>query len=700
MGFELFDGGTKVFHLKGETCPSAFPFAAAMDSDDAIGDVNLGPNFGFHRHGAAEEVAIEGYGTLPISSPESVFSLEDGHARNDGLDEGKGNCGRDRMGGWHASDLTEWMALFWLVAGAGEGQPFPMFRKGFLGFLVSLFSIASASAQGVSEKMDGLLAPVADLADKIVFFSIPVGGDQKAPVVLILLAFTAIFLTIYFKFINLRAFGLALKTVKGKYSKKDDPGQITHFQALATALSATVGLGNIAGVAVAIGIGGPGSVFWMVLMGFLGMSSKFTECTLGVRYRKIDSEGKVHGGGMRYLEDGLGERGLGGLGKVLAIFFAVACVGGALGAGNMFQMNQSAQQVTETFGIFGDAEWKLGIIVAIAVGAVILGGIVSIARVTAFLVPFMTIIYVLACVVVLFGYIGEIPAALGVIVSGAFSFEAGLGGFIGGLIQGIKRGVFSNEAGLGSAAIAHAPVKTRKPASEGVVALLEPFIDTVVICLMTALVIVVTGVWKVDASLTGEASMYQEPDAQSQVVKSLAASDLVKVTEVSIGDTKKLNGGWVHVQTQENDAQGFMAIDSLVDRTGWSGGIWLTSRSFASVISWFPYVLTVAVVLFAFSTMISWSYYGEQAIDYLTGNNKVAVLIYKVVFCLCVVLGAGASLQNVLKLSDAMYFAMVLPNLIGLYFLLPIVKKELAEFQRFAKRVDEGATLDEAEKAE
>ena len=564
-----------------------------------------------------------------------------------------------------------------------------------------LFSLASVSAQSVSEKMDGIVGPVADVADKVVFFSIPVGGGQSAPLVLILLAFTAIFLTFYFKFINLRAFSLAIKTVKGKYSKKDDPGQITHFQALATALSATVGLGNIAGVAVAIGIGGPGSVFWMVIMGFLGMSSKFTECTLGVKYRDIDVDGKVHGGGMRYLEKGLGERGLGGLGKVLAIFFAIACIGGALGAGNMFQMNQSAQQVTETFGIFGNGqEWVLGLIVAIAVGAVILGGIASIARVTAFLVPFMTIIYVLACIVVLFGYIGEVPAALGVIVSGAFSFEAGLGGFIGGLIQGIKRGVFSNEAGLGSAAIAHAPVKTRKPASEGVVALLEPFIDTVVICLMTALVIVVTGVWKVDASLAGEATIYSEANAQSEVVKTLAASDLVKVSESSIGDITEAGGEWVSVKTQEGDASGFIALDSLVDRTGWSGGIWLTSRSFASVISWFPYVLTIAVVLFAFSTMISWSYYGEQAVDYLTGKNKIAVLIYKVVFCLCVVLGAGASLQNVLKLSDAMYFAMVLPNLIGLYFLLPVVKKELAEFQRFAKRVDEGATLDEAEKAE
>ncbi len=590
------------------------------------------------------------------------------------------------------------MAVFRLVTKAIAGQPSAMFQRATFAILLLLASVIPVSAQSVSEKMDAIVGPVADFADAVVFFSVPVGGDQKAPLVLILLAFTAFFLTFYFKFINLRAFGLAIRTVKGKYSKADDPGQITHFQALATALSATVGLGNIAGVAVAIGIGGPGAVFWMVVMGFLGMSSKFVECTLGVRYRKISADGQVLGGGMRYLQEGLGERGFGGVGKVLAILFAVACVGGALGAGNMFQINQSAQQVTETFGVFGDGQqWILGAIIAVAVGGVILGGIVSIARVTAFLVPFMTIIYVVACVVVLLGYWKEVPGALGVIVSGAFSAEAGLGGFIGGLIQGIKRGVFSNEAGLGSAAIAHAPVKTRKPASEGVVALLEPFIDTVVICLMTALVIVVTGVWKVDASLTGESAIYQEANAQSAVVKTLEASELVKVTDQSISDVEKAGGHWVAVQTQDGEAAGFIAHSSLVDRTGWSGGIWLTSRSFASVISWFPYVLTIAVVLFAFSTMISWSYYGEQAINYLTGHNATAVLIYKIVFCLCVVLGAGASLQNVLKLSDAMYFAMVLPNLIGLYFLLPIVKKELADFQSFAKRVDAGATLDEAE---
>jgi len=548
---------------------------------------------------------------------------------------------------------------------------------------------AEGSAPTVDKTIDALFGPFAQWLDKVVFFSVPILGES-VPVVLILLAGTALFLTVFFRFINFRAFGLALRTVRGKYSSKDDPGQITHFQALTTALSATVGLGNIAGVAVAIGVGGPGAVFWMVMMGILGMSSKFTECTLGVKYRKIDKDGKVHGGGMRYLQEGLRERGFGGLGKGLAIFFAIACVGGALGAGNMFQVNQSAQQVSETFGIFTDGNgWQFGLIVAICVGAVILGGIVWIARVTSFLVPFMTIIYVIACVVVLAGYASEIPGALGIIVSEAFSPEAGLGGFIGGLIQGIKRGVFSNEAGLGSAAIAHAPVKTRRPASEGVVALLEPFIDTVVICLMTALVIVVTGMWKVDASIKSDVELRLLGNGGSEVVQTLKQYDVVKV--------KEAGEEWTEVQSKDGDFSGFVPSEVLEDRTSWAGGIWLTSQSFGSVISWFPYVLTVAVVLFAFSTMISWSYYGEQAVHYLSGGNKIAIIIYKLAFCVCVVLGSAASLQNVLLLSDAMYFAMVLPNLIGLYFLLPVVKKELVRFQEFAKKVDAGATVEEAE---
>jgi len=547
--------------------------------------------------------------------------------------------------------------------------------------------MASAEeSKGLDQQIDSLLEPIALWSDKIVFFSL--GG---VPVVLVLLAVTALFLTLYFKFINFRAFGLALKTVKGTYSRKDDPGQISHFQALTTALSATVGLGNIAGVAVAIGLGGPGAVFWMVIMGILGMSSKFTECTLGVKYRDIDADGKVLGGGMRYLEKGLGERGFGGLGKGLAIMFAVACIGGAIGAGNMFQVNQSAQQVSETFGVFTENSWVFGLIVAVLVGAVILGGIVAIAKVTAFLVPFMTIIYVAACLVVLLANFSGIPAALGTIVSEAFSGQAAVGGFIGGLIQGIKRGVFSNEAGLGSAAIAHAPVKTRKPASEGVVALLEPFIDTVIVCLMTALVVVTTGTWKADASVGEDVVIRSEAVATSGSLAELKANDVVKVVEQEEG------AEWVKVAVPDSEAEGYLPASTVVDRTGWGGGIWLTSRAFAAVIPWFPYVLTIAVVLFAFSTMISWSYYGEQAVSYLTGGSSGAILGYKIFFCFCIVIGAGASLSNVLLLSDAMYFAMVFPNLIGLYFLLPVVKDELAKFQVFAKKVDSGMSIEEAD---
>ncbi len=563
-------------------------------------------------------------------------------------------------------------------------------------FVSYLVTGGAAMAQGagdsIDQKIDEILAPIAEWADKIVFYSISVFGNGL-PIVLVLLAGTGLFLTVYFGFINFRAFRLALSTVRGKYSSADDPGQITHFQALTTALSATVGLGNIAGVAVAISIGGPGAVFWMVVMGILGMSSKFTECTLGVAYREIDEKGKVQGGAMRYLEKGLKERGFGTIGRILAIVFAVACVGGALGAGCMFQMNQSAQQVSETFGIFGDGDsWILGLIVALMVGAVIIGGIVWIARVTAVLVPFMTILYVLGCLVVLAGYLPEIPAALLTIAREAFSLEAGVGGFVGGLIQGIKRGVFSNEAGLGSAAIAHAPVKTRRPASEGIVALLEPFIDTVVICLMTALVIVTTGVWTVDANINGTAGVYSSPNLESVTEINLVDGDLVHIEE-------RIDG-WMEVRSKDGMIDGFVQSEFVTERTGWAGGIWLTSRSFGSVIPWFPYLLAVAVFMFAFSTMISWSYYGEQAVSYLFGRGGAVIGIYKIIFCLCVVVGAAASLENVLLLSDAMYFAMAAPNLIGIYFLLPRVKAELARFQNFAKLVDNGASVEEADRLE
>jgi AGCS family alanine or glycine:cation symporter len=597
--------------------------------------------------------------------------------------------------------------------------------------------------QSVGDRIDEALAPVARGMEWFIFRPVPLFGED-VPIVLIILAGTALFLSLYFGFINLRAFGLALRTVRGKYSSKDAPGQITHFQALSTALSATVGLGNIAGVAIAIGIGGPGAVFWMVVMGFLGMTSKFTECTLGVKFRQIDADGTVHGGGMFYLRDGLKERGLGPLGMVLAVIFAVACIGGAVGAGNMFQINQAYAQVSETFGIFtGDNQsWMFGLIVAVMVGLVIIGGIVWIARVTEFLVPIMCVTYVIACLVVLFTHASEVPAAFGTIVREAFSAEAGLGGLVGGIIQGIRRGVFSNEAGVGSAAIAHSAVKTEHPASEGVVALLEPFVDTVVVCTMTALVIVVTGMWEINADVADDSVvLLQQPAAGAVNVASYQKGDMLHIeghwrrvvtgpgaeawvsagavkavkdeenvfeagkdgvelrkapkddveviTTLQKGDRVTGKEHWAKVRNPEDGLEGWLQPDSLTERSGTSGGIWLTSQAFQGVIGWFPMVLALAVFLFAFSTMISWSYYGEQALGFLTNENHIVALVYKVFFCLCVVIGSAASLDNVVAISDSMFFAMVIPNMIGLYVLLPVVRRELNKFRAHAQEIDE-----------
>ncbi|MDF1816006.1 MAG: alanine/glycine:cation symporter family protein [Verrucomicrobiales bacterium] len=479
---------------------------------------------------------------------------------------------------------------------------------------------AQEESKSIDEKMDGLLAPLADVFEKIIFFSVKI-GDQGLPVVLILLAGTATFLTIFFKFINIRALKLAFKTVQGKLTDQNAPGEITHFQALTAALSATVGLGNIAGVAIAVCLGGPGATFWMILMGFLGMTSKFCECTLGVKYRKINEDGTVSGGAMYYLSRGLAEKGFGALGKVLAVFFAVMCVGGAIGAGNMFQANQAFVQFSKTTGLLEGQGWLFGLIISIMVGAVIIGGIKGIARVTARLVPFMCIIYLVSAAIVLIMNITELPGVFVRIVSEAFVPQAVAGGLVGVLIQGIKRAAFSNEAGVGSAPIAHAAVRTNKPASEGLVALLEPFIDTVVVCTMTAAVILVTGTY----------------------------------------DTYAGQGG------------------------GTEFGVQITSEAFASALPFFPWVLMLAVVLFAFSTMISWSYYGEKAVNYLAGENKAVMIGYRVFFCICTIIGASASLGNVLRLSDAMFFAMVIPNLIGLYILLPVVRGELDDFLKTAK---------------
>jgi AGCS family alanine or glycine:cation symporter len=497
--------------------------------------------------------------------------------------------------------------------------------------LSALFQPAYAHASTVDEKINAVMEPLTNAIMKVIFFEVSFAG-VTVPFVLIWLLAGAIFFTFYFNFLNIRGFGHALDVVRGKYDDPNDAGEVSHFQALTAALSGTVGVGNIAGVAFAVSLGGPGATFWMIVAGLLGMSSKFVECTLGTKYRRENEDGSVSGGPMYYLRDGLAKQGKAGLGKVLAVLFAIACIGGSFGGGNMVQINQATKQLIEVTGgeqsFLAGQSWMFGAVMAVLVGLIIIGGIKSIARVTDKVVPFMVGIYVLGALVVLGGNIAEIPRAFGLIISSAFSADAAYGGLIGVLIVGFQRAAFSNEAGIGSASIAHSAAKTNEPVSEGVVALLEPFIDTVVICTMTALVIVVSGY----------GSFGQE-------------------TALGLAQAKDLQ-----------------AIE-------------LTSSAFAQTMSWFPVVLSVAVILFALSTMISWSYYGLKSWTFLFGESKVADLSYKAVFCMFVILGSAISAQSVFDFGDAMIFAMCFPNVLGLYFLMGEVKQDVADY---FKRIKSG----------
>jgi len=515
-----------------------------------------------------------------------------------------------------------------------------------------LCAAQETSEKGLDEKVNDAFMPFATWWEGFVLTSIPV-GEYQLPIILILLIFGATFFTIYFKFPSITKFGLAINTVRGKYDEMDHhgveksdlnivdgdlvdtigdeskEGEVSHFQALATAVSGTVGLGNIAGVAVAIALGGPGATFWMIVCGLIGMSTKFVECTLGVKYRDVGEDGTVYGGPMYYLSKGLKERGMKGFGRVLGALFAILCVGASFGGGNAFQSNQAAVQLTTMLNLEGGATGVIiGIILAVLVGIVIIGGIKKIAKVTEKIVPFMAGIYVLASLVIIFANIKYVGDAFGMIFSGAFTPEAGLGGVVGVIIVGFQRAAFSNEAGAGSAAIAHSAVKTKYPASEGVVALLEPFIDTVVICTMTALVIIFFNM-----------------------------------------DTGAFDYG---------NAVGSTVL--LTESQNYVGGVDLTSMAYDSVIPGFRYVLTIAIIMFAFSTMISWSYYGLQSWKYLFGRGKTADTVYKILFLLFVVIGAAATLDAVIKFSDAMILALVFPNMIGLLLLFPKVKEELVKY--------------------
>ena len=484
---------------------------------------------------------------------------------------------------------------------------------------------------GIENAINTVFDPVADALSAFVFAEISVLGLTFPWIVAWLVLAAAVF-TVYFGVVQVRQFRLATRIARGHYTRDDEPGEITHFQALSSAVSGTVGLGNIAGVGVAVTIGGPGATFWMIVAGLLGMCTKFVECTLGVRYREEHADGTVSGGPMHYLRKGVAERIPGAAGRIvgrtLATGAAVMILFFGFAGGNMFQSNQTFAQLRDVTG--GDdgplgsagAALIFGVLLALVVGLVIFGGIKSIGRVTSRLVPAMAIVYLAACLVVIAVNLPQVPAAFGEILTGAFTGAGVAGGTIGALIVGFQRAAFSNEAGLGSASIAHSAVRTKHPITEGYVALLEPFIDTVVVCTMTALTIIIAGTpfWR---------------DARA--------------TALAGGDTPD--------------------------------GVLVTSDAFATVLPWFPYVLTVAVALFALSTMITWAYYGQKAWTYLVGRSARLERAYQLTFCLFVVIGAVLTLGSVLAFADAVLFLLALFNIVGLYLLAPVVKREMLAYR-------------------
>ena len=490
--------------------------------------------------------------------------------------------------------------------------------------LLLLVSPLAVAEQGIDAFINNAVQPLTTFISSVVFYSVTMFGSD-VPLVVAWLVFAAVFFTFYFNFLNFRGFSHAISLVRGNHSNPKDPGEVTHFQALTTAVSGTVGIGNIGGVAVAISVGGPGATFWMITAGLLAMSTKFIECTLGVMLRRENADGSVSGGPMYYLEYAFAQRGWKKAGTFIGRFYAVGIVLGWLGIGNMFQSNQAYMQFINVNGgsegsWFADKAWLFGLLLGALVGVVIIGGIQSIARVTSKVVPFMALLYCISALTMLGMNYEAIPYAFNAIISGAFSPEGISGGAIGVMIIGFQRAVFSNEAGIGSAPIAHAAVLTKEPVTEGYVSLLEPFIDTVVICTLTALVIVTT--------------FYYDPTFN----------------------------------------QGL-------------GGIEMTSAAFARNISWSPYLIAIAGMLFAFSTMIAWAYYGLKGWTYLVGEKVWASNIFKLVFCLFVALGCSIQLDAVLDFSDALVFLICVPNIIGLYMLAPMVRKELRSYnKKYIKR--------------
>ncbi len=468
-------------------------------------------------------------------------------------------------------------------------------------------AIAQEAAAESGSLADSIFQPIVDFLSVLLFFKI--GGENGFPFIVLWLFVAAVFFTFRMKFINFRGLKHAIAVVQGKFDDPHDVGEVTHFQALATAVSGTVGLGNIAGVAIAIQLGGPGAMFWLTVAGLCGMVSKFVECTLAVKYRRRLPDGTILGGPMYYLNQGLAARGMRPFGQGLAILFSILCLGGALGGANMFQSNQAYAAISGL--VPGLPAWLFGLVLAVLSAFVIIGGIKRIGSVAEKLVPAMAALYVVACFVVIFANITAVPSAIGTIISEAFVPKAAVGGFVGVMVQGIRRSSFSNEAGVGSAAIAHSAARTDEPVREGLVSLLEPLIDTVIICNLTAISIVLTGAYLVDPG-----------------------------SELS--------------------------------------GVEMTATAFGSVVGWFPIVLSVAVCLFAFSTIISWSYYGIQAWTYLFGERSS--LLFKIIYVVCTFLGCLTSLSLIIDFSDLLLLGMAFPNLLGCYILSNEVAGDLKDY--------------------
>lgn len=483
----------------------------------------------------------------------------------------------------------------------------------------------------MNNTINDFFGPLVDQLGKILFWdpfaACGIKLQSSVPFIVVWLIAGGLFFTIYLGFVNIRGLKHGFDLAFGRDKRCAGGGQTSHFQAVSTALSSTVGMGNIAGVAVAISMGGPGATFWMIIAGFLGMSSKFAECTLGVKYRKIDKDGTVSGGPMYYLRDGLKERGVPRLGKVLSFLFAFIIAFAAFGIGNMFQSNQVYSQLSIMFPSVAPYGLWIGLIMAVLTGLVILGGIKSIAKVSEKIFPFMAVLYVGMCLLIIFSNIGEIGNAFGLIWDGAFNPDAAKGGFVGVLIMGFRRAVFSNEAGIGSAPIAHSTVMTKKPVTEGYVALLEPFLDTVVICTMTALTLIFTGV-------------YQNPG---------------------------------HLE-----------------------GAQLTSAAFSTFAPWAPYVLLVCMILFVYSTLVGWSYYGVKGFDFvfgglfekITGKRIYAEKFYQVLYLIMIIVGTTTSLSAIIDFSDMLVLSMAVPNILGLYILSPVLKKEMKEYDKLYRNRD------------